>query len=74
MNNKYLGCLKKLIEINLNLNKFEESIKYCMLHLNLNDKSAEVHTYLALNLINKVILKRKLTSYFNSFFKYQQFF
>ena len=54
MNHKYLGCLKKLIEMNLTLNKFEESIRYCMIHLNLNDRSAEVHTYLAINLINKV--------------------
>ena len=54
INKKYLGCLKKLIELNLMSKKFEESIKFCMKHLNINDKSADVHALLALNLVNKV--------------------
>jgi len=58
MNNKYLGCLKKLIEVNLTMKKFEESIKFCMIHLNINDKSAEVHALLALNLVNKVRIQK----------------
>lgn len=57
INSRFLGSIKKLVELNLTLNKFEESIKFCMIHLNINDRSAEIHTYLAINLINKVFFK-----------------
>ena len=61
INKKYLGCLKKLIELNLMSKNFEESIKFCMKHLNINDKSGANEDY------NKAIQinPKDASSYFN---------
>lgn len=58
LNPRYLGCLRKLIEIHLSAFHFDESIKYCLKYLNINNKSAQIHVYLALNLLNKVSEKK----------------
>lgn len=62
LNPRYLECVRKLIEFHLSAYNFDESIKYCLKYLNINNKSAQIHVYLALNLLNKVfknILSKK---------------